>query len=66
MHAPINNAALAKFVALQMLDEALEQDRSPRRSRGLRARVFSRRTRSADAVERWRPSPTGRLAEEGS
>jgi hypothetical protein len=68
MHGFINSPALAKLVAMQMVDEQLQQTRRPRKARtSLRTRFLVRRTSSSSAtpVKGQRVRPTGTLAEEG-
>jgi hypothetical protein len=71
MHGFINSPALAKLVALQMVDEEIA--RSGRRRRqtrrlNLRARVLARRTARSSAAPAPSPAPrvqpTGALVED--
>jgi glycine/D-amino acid oxidase-like deaminating enzyme len=67
MHGFINSPALAKLVALQMVDEELQRNpsRPSRRTRTpFRARLAARRTAHA-AAPAPRVKPTGKLVEEG-
>jgi hypothetical protein len=67
MHGFINSPALAKLVALQMVDEELQRNsrRTSRRTRTpFRARLAARRTAHA-AAPTVRAKPTGKLVEEG-
>ena len=67
MHGFINSPALAKLVALQMVDEELQRNpsRPSRRTRTpFRARLAARRTAHA-AAPVPRAKPTGKLVEEG-
>ncbi len=67
MHGFINSPALAKLVALQMVDEELQRNpsRPSRRTRTpFRARLAARRTAHA-AAPAPRRAPTGKLVEEG-
>jgi len=65
MHGFVNNPALAKLVALQMIDEQLQQSRRSRQTRTFRARLAARRTsRSTAPAPSRRVSPTGKLAEQ--
>ena len=64
MHGFINSPALAKLVALQMIEEQVQESRRRRPSRrSFRARLLARRPapRSTDTGSRIRP--TGQLAE---
>ena len=68
MHGFINSPALAKLVALQMVDKELQPNRRRRRGRvSLRARLGARRTSAATAPAKGRrTSVSGKtsLAEE--
>lgn len=66
MHGFVYNPALAKLVALQMIDEQLQQSRRSRKTRTFRARLAVRRTRAAAPVKSQRLTPTVKLAGEGS
>ena len=66
MHGFVYNPAIAKLVALQMIDEQLQQSRRSRKTRTFRARLAVRRTRSAAPVKGQRVAPTVKLAGEGS
>jgi hypothetical protein len=64
MHGFINSPALAKLVALQLVDEQVQQGQRgrPRKARrlSLRTRLTSRRTPRRAS----RPVPTGQLVED--
>jgi len=65
MHGFVNNPALAKLVALQMIDEQLQQSRRSRQNRTFRARLAVRRTsRSTAPAQSRRMSASGKLAEQ--
>lgn len=66
MHGFINSPALAKLVALQMVDEELQRSKSRRPARrSVRARLLARRTSTTTArASRPRVSPSSTLAEE--
>jgi hypothetical protein len=69
MHGFINSPALAKLVALQMVDEQLQKNprQRPRKAARtpLRARLLARRAASRPAtLAQGRVSPTGKLVED--
>ena len=66
MHGFINGPALAKLVALQVVDEELQRKTRRRKGRvSLRARLGARRTSTSTAPAAGRRMPaTGKLAEE--
>jgi|tagenome__1003787_1003787.scaffolds.fasta_scaffold20612299_2 hypothetical protein len=65
MHGFINSPALAKLVALQMVDEEVNGRRRSTTHRPLRARLAVRRTvRGGARAQAPRVSATGKLAEE--
>jgi hypothetical protein len=65
MHGFINSPALAKLVALQMIDEQLQSTRGRKPRTSLRSRLAARRTaRSAAPAQPRRVNATGQLAAE--
>jgi hypothetical protein len=67
MHGFINSPALAKLVALQMVEEELQKNRRRRKAHAsFRTRLAVRRSAraAAPAVKGQRRSASGRLAEE--
>jgi hypothetical protein len=64
MHGFINSPALAKLVALEMVDEGLQPSRRRRRGRvSLRARLVARRTSAAATpAKTQRQSSTGKTS----
>lgn len=65
MHGFINSPALARLVALEMVDEQLQSKRGRRVRTPLRARLSARRTtRTAAPAKGQRVAPTGKLAED--
>jgi hypothetical protein len=65
MHGFINSPALAKLVALQMVDEELQGRRGRKTRTPLRARLAARRTaRGTARVQSPRVSPQTSLVEE--
>ena len=70
MHGFINSPALAKLVALQMVDEQIQRNGRTRPRKAartpLRARLMARRTArtSAKAAQGPRVSPSGKLVED--
>jgi hypothetical protein len=66
MHGFIASPALAKLVALQMVDEELHKTRRRGRARvSVRSRLLARRTSDAKApAPRQRVSASGQLVEE--
>ena len=68
MHGFINSPALAKLVALQMVDEELQKNQRRRKAHtSFRTRLAVRRSAraaAAPAVKDQRRSASGRLAEE--
>jgi hypothetical protein len=69
MHGFINSPALAKLVALQMVDEQLQKNQRQRPRKAartpLRARLLARRAASRPAtLAQGRVSPTGKLVED--
>jgi hypothetical protein len=65
MHGFVCNPALARLVALQMVDEELQKSRRSRRSRTFRARLAGRLSSpSAARAGSQRVRPSGKLAEQ--
>ncbi len=64
MHGFINSPALAKLIALQMVDEELQPSRRRRRGRvSLRAHLVARRTSAAaTAPKTQRQNATGKTS----
>ena len=65
MHGFINSPALAKLVALQMIDEEVQRERGRKPRTSLRERLVARRTsRSTAPAQSHRLNPSGKLAEQ--